>query len=48
MGIFGAVSKDSKDGLIIDTRVMWLCNEPTYHMTDEILPNYIAKIRVGG
>ena len=22
-------------------------NEPTYHMTDEILPNYIAKIRVG-
>ena len=33
---------------IIDTRGIWLCNEPTYHMTDEILPNYIGKIRVGG
>jgi len=43
-----ALLKKMRGGLIINTRVMWLCNEPTYHMTDEILPNYIGKIRVWG
>ena len=43
-----ALLKKMRGSLIIDTRGIWLCNEPTYHMTDEILPNYIGKIKVSG